>query len=487
MLQQGAPLLPVQVLDSLSMLAATSLQHQKRADQGLLLSSDAVEIGTVSALDMPIDTPPLSQPIIASASAWRPWVAPSLPLRKRPFIEADLLAAATASASEGSKVARQQRQQQRGSRSHELTGAASLSDSGCTAVSHDTLSCGVSATHVTKERRKGNETPYMKWKPTDHRRVLCRALNALVDWGAFGASMRRFKTEGDSSRGYSRGLYEIILVDVFGAQFAKGAQWYKRCNAPVVLSQLLTLATGGRVVFTEEEARGSLTPDGCLAHLEGEGGGIMFRPGGTGAWTVNERMLAARGVRAEDLQRTLATLPLPPLPEPDPKTAASKPAAAAPTKPMQPTAPIRPSPSLAEAPEEDVSAVARCGSSGSQGVLGSKNFIGNALALLSQRHEPMLEPTQSSSKLPVAQVELVAAVHTQQAAADAAAVAARMESLCRVQMALLALQQQYLAEGGDGLFCSPNQPGLNLAFQAMIQTIALELTSASTAPCSSHR
>jgi len=78
MLQQGAPLLPVQVLDSLSMLAATSLQHQKRADQGLLLSSDAVEIGTVSALDMPIDTPPLSQPIIASASAWRPWVAPSV-------------------------------------------------------------------------------------------------------------------------------------------------------------------------------------------------------------------------------------------------------------------------------------------------------------------------------------------------------------------------------------------------------------------------
>jgi hypothetical protein len=414
-----------------------------------------------------------------------------LPLRKRPFIEADLLAAATASASEGSKVARQQRQQQRGShaRSHELTGAASLSDSGCTAVSNDTLSCGVSTTHATKERRKGNETPYMKWKPTDHRRVLCRALNALVDWGAFGASTRRFKTEGDSSRGYSRGLYEIILVDVFGAQFAKGGQWYKRCNAPVVLSQLISLATGGRVVLTEEEARGSLTPDGCLAHLEGEGGGIMFRPGGTGAWTVNERMLAARGVRAEDLQRTLATLPLPPLPEPEPKTAASKTAPAGPSKPVQPTASISPpSPSLAGAPEEDMNVVARCGSSGSQGILGSKNV--NPPALFPQQHAPILEVTQSSSKLPVAQ-ELVATVYSQQAAAaaaaDAAAAAARMESLCRVQTALLALQQQYLAEGGDRLFRSPNQPGLDLALKAMMQTIAHELTSASLPPCYSHR
>lgn len=469
MLQQGAPLLPVQLVDSLSMLAATSLQ-QRVADslQGKFLE----ESGTLS--DAPTGAPPLSKPLIATASAWRPWVAPSLPLRKRPFVEADLPSSEIASASEDSKVARHQRLQQRGShaRSHDLMGTASVSDSGCTVVSNDTLSCGVSDTHVSKERRKGNETPYMKWKPTDHRRVLCRALNALVDWGAFGASMRRFKTEGDSSRGYSRGLYEIILVDVFGAQFAKGGQWYKRCNAPVVLSQLLTLATDGRVVLTEEEARGSLTPDGCLAHLEGEGGGIMFRPGGTGAWTVNERMLAARGVRAEDLQRTLATLPLPPLPEPDPKTPASKTAAAAPIKSMQSTTPImRPSKSL----EEDVSAVARVGSSGSQ-PLGSKNS--SPPALFPQQHDPMLEPTQSSSKLPVAQV---GKVHSQQAVADAAA--ARMLSLSRVQTALLALQQQYVKEGGDGLFRSPNQPGLNLAIQAMMQTITLELTSASLPAC----
>jgi hypothetical protein len=78
--------------------------------------------------------------------------------------------------------------------------------------------------------------------------VLCRALNALVDWGAFGTSMRRFKTEGDSSQGYSRELYEIILVDVFGAQFSKGGQWYKRCNAALVLSQLLQVRLRPRPV-----------------------------------------------------------------------------------------------------------------------------------------------------------------------------------------------------------------------------------------------
>jgi hypothetical protein len=79
----------------------------------------------------------------------------------------------------------------------------------------------------------------------------------------------------------------------------------------------LQAATAGRVQLTEEEARGPLTADGCLAHLEGARGGIVFRPGGTGAWTVNERMLTARGVTAEHLQVTLASLPLPPLPEPD--------------------------------------------------------------------------------------------------------------------------------------------------------------------------
>jgi hypothetical protein len=79
----------------------------------------------------------------------------------------------------------------------------------------------------------------------------------------------------------------------------------------------LQAATAGRVQLTEEEARGPLTADGRLAHLEGARGGIVFRPGGTGAWTVNERMLTARGVTAEHLQVTLASLPLPPLPEPD--------------------------------------------------------------------------------------------------------------------------------------------------------------------------
>jgi hypothetical protein len=71
--------------------------------------------------------------------------------------------------------------------------------------------------------------------------VLCRALNALVDWGAFGTSMRRFKT--DNIQDYSR-----VLVDVFGAQFSKGEQWYKRCNAALVLSQLLQVRLRPRPV-----------------------------------------------------------------------------------------------------------------------------------------------------------------------------------------------------------------------------------------------
>jgi hypothetical protein len=76
MLQQGAPLLPAQVVDSLSMLAATSLQ-QRGADQGLHPNVVA-KIGTTSALDKPTGAPPLSTPIIATGSAWRPWVAPSV-------------------------------------------------------------------------------------------------------------------------------------------------------------------------------------------------------------------------------------------------------------------------------------------------------------------------------------------------------------------------------------------------------------------------
>jgi hypothetical protein len=72
--------------------------------------------------------------------------------------------------------------------------------------------------------------------------VLCQALNALVDWGAFGTSMRRFKTDG-SDQGYSR-----VLVDVFGAQFSKGGPWYKRCNAALVLSQLLQVRLRPRPV-----------------------------------------------------------------------------------------------------------------------------------------------------------------------------------------------------------------------------------------------
>jgi hypothetical protein len=78
MLQQSAPLLPAQVVDSLSMLAATSLQ-QRGADQGL--HPNVVEkpsCGTRSALDTPTGAPPLSKPVIATASAWRPWVAPSV-------------------------------------------------------------------------------------------------------------------------------------------------------------------------------------------------------------------------------------------------------------------------------------------------------------------------------------------------------------------------------------------------------------------------
>uniref|UniRef100_A0A7S0N0M1 Uncharacterized protein n=1 Tax=Pyramimonas obovata TaxID=1411642 RepID=A0A7S0N0M1_9CHLO len=165
------------------------------------------------------------------------------------------------------------------------------------------------------ERRKGNETPYYKWKPTDHRRITCRALNALVDWGAFGHQSKRFNTEGDHCQGYSRELYEIILVDVFGPRFAKGGCWYKKCNAYIILAEMISRATNGRVRFTEEEARGPLNAEGCLVHTDGPAGGIIFRPGGTGAWTVNDAKLEAYGISKEEFGALCRDLPIP-LPEP---------------------------------------------------------------------------------------------------------------------------------------------------------------------------
>jgi hypothetical protein len=78
-------------------------------------------------------------------------------------------------------------------------------------------------------------------------------------------------------QGYSRELYEIILVDVFGPRFAKGGSWYKKCNAYIILAEMISRATNGRVRFTEEEARGALNSEGCLVHADGATGGTIFR------------------------------------------------------------------------------------------------------------------------------------------------------------------------------------------------------------------
>ena len=57
-----------------------------------------------------------------------------------------------------------------------------------------------------------------------------------------------------------------------------------------------------RVQFTEEEARGQLNADGCLVHSDSVHGGIIYRPGGTGAWTVNEAKLESYGVAKGELE-----------------------------------------------------------------------------------------------------------------------------------------------------------------------------------------
>ena len=69
----SAPLLPMEVFDSLSLLAATSLQTGLR-------QPDA-EIGTMT---VPNIIRPLSSTAMPISSAWRPWVAPPQ-VRRRPL------------------------------------------------------------------------------------------------------------------------------------------------------------------------------------------------------------------------------------------------------------------------------------------------------------------------------------------------------------------------------------------------------------------